>query len=136
MLTNTDKSRIADEIVSVVKNFMDPHTLNYETHIGLRANVEGYVMAGDGQIAFSDYPSYKEAMKTNFETFKCFAELQLTKCFVYVLSEDAASCTVEFKGKLQMLDDQEMPHNGCWTFVFKKFENDWKVIHENGTHTH
>lgn len=62
--------------------------------------------------------------------------MQITKCLVYVLSEDAASCRVEFKGKLQMQDDQEMPHNGCWTFVFKKFDCSWKVVHENGTHTH
>lgn len=45
-----------------------------------------------------DLQSYKDAMKANFETFKSFTELQKTKCFVYVLSDVAASCTIEFKG--------------------------------------
>ena len=136
MLTDCDKSRIADEIESVVTNFLNPDTLNYESHVGLRANVDGYLMAGDGQIAFTDYQSYKDAMKVNFESFRKFTELKKIRSYVYVLSEDAAVCTVEFKGKMQTLDDQDVAYNGCWTFVFKKFENDWKVVQENGTHTH
>lgn len=43
-LTDDQKKLIANEIETIVKNFFNPNTLTYETHTGLRANKEGYVM--------------------------------------------------------------------------------------------
>jgi len=32
-----------------------------------------------------------------------------------------------------MVSGDTILNNGCWAFVFKKFDNGWKVIQENGT---
>ena len=114
---------------------MNPETLSFETHTALRANVDGFVQGSDGKIMFTDYNSYKEGIKLAFEGLQRFTEMKATALFVYVLAIDAAVCTTEFKGKYLSTDGDTVVWNGCWTFVFKKFNGEWKVIHENGTHT-
>jgi hypothetical protein len=135
-ITDSEKRIITDEIRTVVNNFLNPNTLNLESHIALRADVDGYVMGSDGKILYPDFNSYKEGISQTFETFERFTQLKCMKIFVYVLAPDAASCTTEFEGKVLTKDGDTFIWNGCWTFVFKKFGNTWKVVQENGTHTH
>lgn len=136
VLTEEEKVKITNEIESIVENFLDPNTMTYESHIGLRANVDGYVMGGDGKILYIDYESYQQGTKAVFDNFDRFIKLKATKTFVYVLGKDAASCTAEFEGAFIDLNGDTITHNGCWTFVFKQFDGIWKVVHENGTHVH
>ena len=133
-LTDQERNKISKEIETVVDNFVDPN-LNSEKHIALRADKDGYIYAGDGKILFTDYESYKGGVKSSFDNIQKFIELKSIKTCVYVLSIDAASCTTEFQGKYINTSGDTIVHNGCWTFVFKKFNNEWKVIQENGTHT-
>ena len=133
-LTDDQKKLISNEIETIVKDFFNPKTLNYETHTGLRANKEGYVMGGDGKILFTDYSTYNESMKSGFAGIQKFTESETVAIYVYVLSNEAATCTTEFKSKFLSTAGDTVLNNGCWTFVFKKFDNDWKIIQENGTH--
>lgn len=133
-LTEDQKKLISNEIETAVKNFFNPNTLNYETHTGLRANEEGYVMGADGKILFTDYSTYNEGMKSSFASIQRFTEFEPISIFVYVLSKDAATCTTEFKSKFLANTGDTIINNGCYTFVFKKFNNNWKIIQENGTH--
>jgi hypothetical protein len=133
-LTNDQKKVISNEIETIVKDFFNPGTLNYETHTGLRANQEGYVMGGEGKILFTDYSTYNESMKSSFAGIQRFTDFETTAIYVYVLSRDAATCTTEYKSKFLTTAGDTVINNGCWTFVFKKFDNGWKVIQENGTH--
>jgi len=92
-------------------------------------------VASDGKILFTDYESFKEAMKLRFEDIKEIIEMESTKTNVYVLANDAAVSTSEFHEIFLMVSGDTIVRNGCWTMVFKKFNNEWKVIQENGTHT-
>lgn len=134
-ITENEKKAIISEIETIVNNFFDPNTLSYETHTGLRADKEGYIMGGDGKIQYTDYSSYHEGMKSSFAHIQKFTEAKPIVTYVYVLSKDAATCTTEFKSKFLTTTGDTIVNNGCWTFVFKKFEDGWKVIQENGTHT-
>jgi hypothetical protein len=135
-LTETEKLKITDEISTIAYNFLNADSLNLESHISLRANVEGYVMGSDGKILYTDFNAYREGITQLFENIEGFTTLKCVKIYVYVLASDAASCTTEFEGKVLTNHGETFIHNGCWTFVFKKFENGWKVVHENGTHIH
>jgi hypothetical protein len=132
--TDDQKKMISSEIETIVKNFFNPATLTYETHTGLRANKEGYVMGGEGKILFTDYSTYNQTMKSSFAGIKKFTDFETVAMYVYVLSKDAATCTTEFKSKFLTTAGDTVINNGCCTFVFKKFDNEWKVIQENGTH--
>ncbi|MEN8116168.1 MAG: hypothetical protein ABFS16_04280 [Bacteroidota bacterium] len=134
-LTEKDKIRITREITTIVDNFLTPE-INYDSHTNLRANVEGYVMGSDGAIIAESYGEYASSLKEAFKGIDRFLEMKPTKKYVYVLAKDAASCTCEFEGKLLATTGDTIIHNGCWTFVFKQINDQWKVVHENGTHTH
>lgn len=134
-LTDDQKKQIAGDVETVVKNFLNPKTLNYDTHVALRADKDGYLYAGEGLILAADYKAYRELTKKAFQNVDRFIQLEPIKMFTYVLSDDAAACTVEFKGKFLTLSGDTVNNNGCWTMVFKKFDKDWKIIQENGTHT-
>ncbi len=134
-LTEDQKNQIAKEVETTVKNFFNPKTLNYDTYVALRADKEGYLFAGDGVILTTDYRTFQEFIKKSFENVDRFIELEPIRMFTYVLSDDAATCTFEFKGKFLTTGGDTLTDNGCWTMVFKKFDNEWKVIQENGTHT-
>jgi hypothetical protein len=133
-LTDDQKKLISNEIETIVKNFFNPNTLTYETHTALRANKEGYVMGGEGKILFTDYDTYNKSMKSGFAGIQRFTDFETVAIYVYVLAKDAATCTTEFKSKFLTTAGDTVINNGCWTFVFKKFDNEWKVIQENGTH--
>ena len=135
VLSEQDKEKITQEIYSIVDNFLSTE-ITYESHINLRANVEGYVMGSDGAIIADTYKDYTDGVKQAFDGIDKFLFLEPTKKYVYVLAKDAASCTCEFKGKILTVTGDTVVHNGCWTFVFKQMEGEWKVVHENGTHTH
>jgi hypothetical protein len=134
-LTAEEKKAISKEIELVVRNFMDEKTLSYETYIELRANKEGYVMSGEGEIIASSYDDFTKYMKTAFQSVQRFTEFEILSMYIYVLCRDAASCTTLFQSKYLTTSDETIVNNGCWTFVFKKFDGEWKVIQENGTHT-
>ncbi|HCY43631.1 MAG TPA: hypothetical protein DHV48_20240 [Prolixibacteraceae bacterium] len=133
--TAEEKKSVSDEIETVVRNFLNAETLNYETHTGLRANQPGYVMGGDGHIMYRSYAGYHSAMKATFSGIQRFIEMHIVELHVYPLSKDAATCTTLFKSKFLTTAGDTLINNGCWTFVFKKFDNEWKVVQENGTHT-
>ena len=133
-LTDDQKKMISTEIETIVRNFFNPYTLSYETHAELRADKEGYVMGGDGKVLFTDYSTYKESVKSSFAGIQRFIEFETISIYVYVLSPEAATCTTEFKSKFLTIAGDTVINNGCYTFVFKKFDNAWKIIQENGTH--
>lgn len=134
-LTTAEKESVSKEVETVVRNFLNAETLSYETHTGLRANQPGYVMGGEGQIRYRSYGDYQSATKAAFSGIQRFTEMQIVELHVYPLSKDAASCTTLFKSKFLTTAGDTIINNGCWTFVFKMFENGWKVVQENGTHT-
>ena len=134
-LTDKKKNEIAKEIENVVNKFADAKTLSFETHTGFRADKEGYVFAGDGKILFTNYNDYKEYTRSLFKNVQRFTEMRVIQNKVYVLAENAAVSTFEFQSKILTTSGDTLPNNGCYTFVFKKFDEGWKIIQENGTHT-
>lgn len=134
-LSDKEKVAIEKEIEFIVRNFLNAETIGYETHTGLRANQPGYIMGGEGKIKFRSYSEYQTAMKVSFSGIQKFTEMNITELYSYALSKDAATCTTKFNGKFLTTSGDSLVNNGCWTFVFKKFDKEWKVIQENGTHT-
>lgn len=133
-LSVTEKTSIEDEIEIIVRNFMNAETLCFETHTALRANQPGYIFGGDGKLNFRSYSEYQAGVKKAFSTTQKFTEMSISELYVYALSNNAATCTAEFMSKILTTSGDTLIHDGCWTMVFKKFDNEWKIIQENGTH--
>src|SRR3569833_1943207 len=84
-LTEGEKRSIVKEIETLVRNFLS--NITYESELAIRANVEGYVMAGDGKFMFTDFPSVKEYFRKAFENIQSFREAYVPALQVYVLSK-------------------------------------------------
>lgn len=135
-LTAEEKRAVSKEIETVVRNFMNAKTLSYKTEIDLRADTKGYVMGGDGKILAASYVDLDQYLKAGFAGIRKFTEFEILSMYIYVLCREAASCTTLLKSKYLTTSGESIVHNACWTLVFKKFGNEWKVVQENGTHTH
>jgi hypothetical protein len=133
-LTDQEKSKITGEIETVMDYFFDPDHLNYQDQVALRANRDGYVFAIGGKIIYADDESYRSGAEASYGKIQKFIESQRTKSFVVPLAEDAASCTTEFQSKYLTIEGDTVILNGCKTFVFKKIDDEWKIVQENGTH--
>lgn len=133
--TNEEKKAVSKEVEAVVRNFLNANTLGYQTEIGIRANTEGYIMGGEGKIRFTSYNELDKHLKTAFTQIEKFTEMEILSLYIYVLSKDAASVTTLLKSKYLKTSGDTVANNACWTLVFKRFENGWKVVQENGTHT-
>ena len=133
--SNEEKIKITSEVEKVVKDLWNPSTVSYETNDILRRGIDGYAMGSDGKIVFKNYEEFDKAMKASFGNLKRFIDSEVPLIHVYVLSKNAAACTYEFKSRFISNSNDTIINNGCWTFVLKRFENGWKVVQENGTHT-
>lgn len=132
-LSETEKIAVEQEVETIVRNFLNAETINFETHTGLRANQPGYIFGGEGKIKFRSYSEYQTYLKKAFNRLR-FIEMSVSELYVYALSKDAATCTTEFQSRVLTNSGDTLINDACWTFVFKKFDNEWKVIQENGTH--
>ena len=132
-LSETEKIAVEQEVETIVRNFLNAETLSFETHTGLRANQPGYIFGGEGKIKFRSYSEYQTYLKKAFNRLR-FIEMSVSELYVYALSKDAATCITEFQSRVLTNSGDTLINDGCWTFVFKKFDNEWKVIQENGTH--
>lgn len=133
--TDAEKKEITAEIETVVKNLWNVEKVSYETNDQLRRGVDGFVMGSDAKIVFKNYEEFDSAMRKSFGSIEKFIEAEIPAIHVYVLAKDAATCTYEFKSRFITMTGDTIVNNGCWTFVFKKLDNAWKVVQENGTHT-
>jgi hypothetical protein len=134
-LTDEEKKAVAGEIETVVRNFLNASTLGYQSEIGLRADVEGYVMGGDGKIKFTSYDALDQYLKKAFANIQKFTEAEIVSLYIYVLAKDAAACTFLLHSKFLRTSGDTVVNNASWTMVLKKFDKAWKVVQENGTHT-
>ena len=133
-LSETEKAAIEQEVETIVRNFLNAETLSFETHSGLRANQPGYLFSGEGKIKYRTYSEYEAFVKDAFSKMQRFTEMSVSELYVYALSENAATCTTVFNSKFLTISGDTVINDGCWTMVFKKFDGNWKIIQENGTH--
>ena len=53
---------------------------------------------------------------------------------VEALSKDAATATTEFETSRITIDGDTVNVRGAWTYVFRRSNGDWDVVHTNGPH--
>jgi hypothetical protein len=134
-LTEQEKQHIIQEIETLMNDVYNPENAGFEKLISIKANKEGYLFASTGKIRDTEFSSYEARLKENLKALQSVIDLKTTKMFVYPLSSNSASCTFEAEAKFINPEGDTITTSGCWTYVFKKFDDGWKVIHENGAHS-
>lgn len=112
----------------------DMKTINVEKMLSFWANTEEFVAAPDGKmiIGFSDFATQQRKKLSELSSVD---NVEIDNVHIYVLSKDAASFTFRFKWSMTKKSGDKIHSKGTWTYVFKLFNGEWKVVHSTGTHT-
>ena len=97
------------------------------------ADVDGFVIAGDGELTVG-HDVFESGIRQNIVNRPTVNHFSFTDPHVYVLGRDAASYSVRFDWSMTTTEGDTINARGSWTYVFKRFEDAWRVIHSAGTH--
>lgn len=132
-LSQKENEKVKKEIRQVMLDFEKVEEDWVSQNIEIRADVEGYVEGLNGQIVATSHSTVRDEIQAAAKNGTVLIDRKISDIHIFPLSINAASCTYLFTDKLLTLEKDTLTTGGHWTFVFKKFENKWKVVHEGGT---
>lgn len=134
VLTEQEKATITEEVEARVVDYIDAFKqLDLERMLDFWANAEGFVFAGDGALVVG-YDKYAAQLKDNIPKTVKVNYIEKNNQYIYVLARDAASYTMEYRWSMTMESGDTINAKGSWMYVFKKFDNIWRVVHSAGAH--
>jgi hypothetical protein len=132
-LTDAEKVVIADAVMTRVDDYIDAaRRLDLEWFLGFWANVDGFVIAGDGGLM--DYATWEQQLRSDFATVREITDFEFFNRHTYVLARDAAVHSTQFRWGMVTTTGDTLRMHGSWCYVFKNFDAEWKVVHSAGTH--
>jgi hypothetical protein len=133
-LSRKEKEAIEEAVTKRVEEYVNSMlNLDIEKMLSFWANSENFVKTGDGSIVVG-YEKFAAQQREKMSTITSVNYVNVTNSHTYVLAHDAASFSFEFEWSMTDNSDKEMKAKGSWTYVFKKFGNEWKVVHSTGSH--
>ena len=134
VLTEQEKATITEEVEARVVDYVDAiKQLDLERILDFWANTEGYVFAGDGTLV-EGYDKHSIQLKDTVSKAVKVNYIEKNNQHVYVLARDAASYTMEYRWSMTMESGDTINAKGSWLYVFKKFDDTWRVVHSAGAH--
>jgi ketosteroid isomerase-like protein len=134
VLTEQEKAIITEEVKARVVDYIDAFKkLDIERMLDFWANTEGFVYAGDGSLVVG-YDKYSIQIKDLIPNTEKVNYIEQNEPYVYILARDAASYTMEYRWSLTMKSGDTLNAKGSWMYVFKKFDDTWRVVHSAGAH--
>lgn len=94
---------------------------------------EDFVFAGDRKI-LGGYEAWVDVLNQWAETTDRYLYWNNSNIKIEVLSRNAACYTMEFDNERISAAGDTLNTKGSWTYVFKKYDDGWRVIQTNGTH--
>lgn len=91
---------------------------------------DDFMHAGDGRV-FGDREAWIAWMAANQPDST--TSWTYSEAHVAVLGRDAASYTANFE-LVSLIGGEESTITGSWTYVLRKTEGGWRVVHSNGKH--
>ncbi|MDH5400183.1 MAG: hypothetical protein OEX02_18670 [Cyclobacteriaceae bacterium] len=132
-LTEEEAQLVYSEIKKVMDDYSTLADNPITQAIEMRADVPGYTKANGGVILDTIYSNVKEQLYTMEERGYKYIFRELNNKRIFVLSRTSAVCTFLAKEKMITPKGDTISYGGNWTFVFKKFNNSWKAVHEAGS---
>lgn len=96
-------------------------------------DTQDFVLAVDGSLLIG-YDKFSVRQRTKTLKIKSVNKIDVKNIHVYVLSKNAASCSYQFEWSMTRKTGDTIKSTGSWNYVFKKTDNEWKIIHSTGTH--
>jgi ketosteroid isomerase-like protein len=135
-LSAEEKAAIAGAVEQRVAGYLDAiQRLDLDWILGFWADVDGYVFAGDGELT-AGYETHAGQLREDVAGIATINSIVKSNEHIYVLAKDAASYSMEFEWSMTMAAGDTVRSHGAWTYVFKRLDGEWKVVHSGGTHVY
>lgn len=132
-LTDAERAAIVAGVEASVDAYREAGLRrDLEGMMALWADVEGFVIAGDGELM--DYAAMAQGARDEMTTMQSVPYIEFSDRHTYVLARDAASHTARFRWAAVLTTGDTLRVRGAWTWVFKNFDGAWKVVQSGGTH--
>ncbi len=130
-LSIEEKGRIEREIRQTVEAYVEAvKSKDLADTLSFWSNSEDFVHAGDGRI-FGGYQEWSTWLRNNVNDEWLY--WNNTEIHIVALSRSAASYTTNFE-YAWVRDGETHEIQGSWTYVFRKSDSGWQVVHSNGAH--
>ena len=134
IMSDQEKEDIAQAVEERIADYLDAiKQLDIERMLGFWADTEGFVFAGDGLLTVG-YDKYAAQLREAMSNTAEVKSIAYKNPHVYVLSKDAASLSMEYEWSMTDNEGNTVNSKGSWMYVFKRFDDVWKVVHSAGTH--
>lgn len=135
-ISEEEKLAIKKEIKERVENY--PEALkrkDLEWFHNFWSNEEDFVFAGDGLLNTNYDSAITQVYLNLFPNLEEVLHFEISNGQISVLSKDAASYALNFDWGITISGDT-VKSKGSWIYVFKKSDDQWKVVHSAGTHNY
>jgi ketosteroid isomerase-like protein len=133
-LSDVERQTVVAEINERLNEYAAAVTSkNLDVALSFWSDSEEFIFAGDGTI-LGGYDEWAALTTQHTAETAQWLYWDWTRIEVAILSRSAASATVEFDFSSILNQGDTLSLQGAWTYVFKKFEGEWKVIQTNGHH--
>jgi ketosteroid isomerase-like protein len=133
-LSRQEKDVIARAVEKTVSDYINAvKRIDIEQMLIFWADTEGFVFAGDGSLTVG-YDIYANQLREMMLNTAEVTSMEYRNPHIYVLSNDAASLSMEYEWSMISKDGNTINAKGSWMYLFKKFDEVWKVVNSAGTH--
>ena len=136
-ISEEEKQQISTEIKNRLQGYSNALQLkDLEWFQGFWSNEADFVFAGDGQLKTDYDATITQACNDLFHNLKEVLHFKFSNDHITVLNKDAASYVVNFDWGMLMHSGDTVQSKGSWLYVFKKSNDQWRVVHSAGTHNY
>lgn len=129
-LTEADKAAIEEEVRQALDDYAAAIVSGDQDRMkAFWGDFEDFVHAGDGRV-MGDRDTWFAWMDANPGEIISW---DFSDIHVAVLAPSAASYTANFRN-VAMVDGDESVTTGSWTYVLRRTDDGWRVVHSNGKH--
>ena len=133
-LTDDVKNEIVQEISAIMNTYSnDVKNWDSDAIDNFWGDYEGFVFAGDGYV-LGGHKEWSDLLDEYEKQVDRWLKFEYYDMYIDVLSKNAVSVTSEFEHSRITLKGDTVNIKGVWTYVFKKSDEKWNVVHTNGTH--
>ena len=137
-LSETESNNVEKEIDQLLTDYFTIPDDFVSQAIELRADVKGYTKAFNGKITDTTYSTVRKQIEKMRDNGTKPILREYSDVHIFPLSTSAAACTFIVSESL-IVPNQDtgvndtISYGGNLTWVFKKINNKWKVVHESGS---
>jgi len=133
-LSAEDEAAVVAAVEQTIESYFDAiQELDVDRGLQMWADVEGFVLAADGEL-IDGYDAFVSDLRTTVSEVDRILEMEIWSPHTRVLDPDAASTVIEYRWAMIAATGDTVRSHGSWMYVVERFNDGWKIVHSAGTH--